>query len=131
VLKEVHTEEYLKRLHSSSIKVARVVELPPLAVLPMFLIDRFLLKKLRIQAGGTILAAALAIMDGWSINVGGGMHHASWNNGEGVSLQAPYFVCCGLHGGASCFPTHSPSACDPVHVTPGAAHMARSSSAWH
>ena len=75
-LKAVHSKEYLARLHSSPRVVARVVELPPLAILPMCLTDRFLLKKLRIQAAGTILAAGLAVRDGWAINVGGGTHHA-------------------------------------------------------
>jgi histone deacetylase 11 len=95
VVEAVHSKEYLTTLHSSPVRVAKVVELPPLAVLPMCLLDRMLLKKLRIQAGGTVLAAALAIMEGWSINIGGGMHHASWNNGEGNSLPAPSFVCSG------------------------------------
>ena len=72
-LAAVHSKEYLARLHSSSRAVAQVVELPPLAILPMCLTDRFLLRKLRIQAAGTILAAGLAVREGWAINIGGGM----------------------------------------------------------
>lgn len=30
-----------------------------------------------LQAGGTVLAANLALKHGWAINVGGGFHHAS------------------------------------------------------
>lgn len=86
VLEAVHSKAYLKKLHSSPLRVAHVVELPPLAILPMCLINHLLLRKLRVQTGGTILSAALAVKEGWSINVGGGMHHASFDNGEGSTL---------------------------------------------
>jgi histone deacetylase 11 len=79
----VHSEEYLKRLHSSPCKVAEVIELPPLALLPMCMIQPLVLRKMRVHAAGTILAAALAVCKGWAINLGGGMHHASYNSGSG------------------------------------------------
>lgn len=83
MVEAVHSKKYLKRLHSSPSMVARIVELPPLAILPMCLIDRLLLKKLRIQAAGTILTVGLALKEGWGVNLGGGMHHASWDEGAG------------------------------------------------
>lgn len=32
------------------------------------------------MAGGTMLAAALAMQHGWAINLGGGFHHAAPDN---------------------------------------------------
>lgn len=81
VLKDVHDAEYLKQLHTSSRKVASVIELPPLAVLPMWLLQRMLLNNMRRHMAGTMLAAGLAVQHGWSLNIGGGMHHARHNDG--------------------------------------------------
>lgn len=35
------------------------------------------------MAGGTVVAAALAMERGWAVNLGGGMHHARHDDGEG------------------------------------------------
>ena len=50
----VHTERYLSSL-KWSINVARVLEVPPVAFLPNFLVQRRVLRPLRCQTGGTIL----------------------------------------------------------------------------
>ena len=50
----VHTERYLSSLQWS-VQVARVLEVPPIALLPNFLVQRRVLKPLRYQTGGTIL----------------------------------------------------------------------------
>ena len=39
-LRDVHTEAYLSRLHTSSQEVATVLQLPPLALLPHCLLQR-------------------------------------------------------------------------------------------
>ena len=39
-LRDVHTEEYLSKLHSSSAKVASVVDMPPLAFVPHCLLQQ-------------------------------------------------------------------------------------------
>ncbi|KAI7842582.1 hypothetical protein COHA_003686 [Chlorella ohadii] len=83
VLREVHTERYLNKLNSSSLKVAMVTELAPLAFLPTFLLRRKVLQPMATMAGGTMLAAALAMQHGWAINLGGGFHHAAPDNGGG------------------------------------------------
>jgi acetoin utilization deacetylase AcuC-like enzyme len=80
-LRDVHTKTYLAKLHRSSIRVASMIELPPLAILPMILIQRLLLRKMRTHVAGTILAVGLAAAKGSAVNVGGGMHHASYNDG--------------------------------------------------
>ena len=77
----MHSAAYLHALHTLSRKVAEVIELPPVRILPMWLVQRNLLQKMRCHVGGTILAVGLAITRGWSINVGGGMHHAHANDG--------------------------------------------------
>lgn len=50
----VHTKRYLSSL-KWSIQVARVLEVPPVAVLPNCLIQWRVLKPLRYQTGGSIL----------------------------------------------------------------------------
>ena len=50
----VHTERYLSSL-KWSINVARVLEVPPVAFLPNFLVQWRVLRPLRCQTGGTVL----------------------------------------------------------------------------
>jgi histone deacetylase 11 len=54
----VHTKRYLSSL-KWSIQVARVLEVPPVAFLPNFLIQWRVLKPLRYQTGGTVLVNIL------------------------------------------------------------------------
>eukprot|EP00882_Tetradesmus_deserticola_P020719 GHRQ01022388.1.p1 GENE.GHRQ01022388.1~~GHRQ01022388.1.p1 ORF type:complete len:239 (+),score=59.05 GHRQ01022388.1:91-807(+) len=82
-LQSVHSQTYLQQLHSSSLKVAQVTELSPLALLPHSLVQRKVLQPMRLHVGGTVLAAALAVAHGWAVNVGGGMHHAHREDGSG------------------------------------------------
>uniref|UniRef100_A0AAY5KUE8 Histone deacetylase domain-containing protein n=1 Tax=Esox lucius TaxID=8010 RepID=A0AAY5KUE8_ESOLU len=65
----VHTKRYLSRLKWSLI-VASITEIPPLVFLPNFLVQRRVLRPLRTQTGGTIMAGKLAVDRGWAINVG-------------------------------------------------------------
>jgi histone deacetylase 11 len=82
-LQSIHSQTYLQQLHSSSLKVAQVTELAPLAVLPHFLVDRKVLQPMRLHVGGSALAAAFAVSHGWAVNLGGGMHHAHREDGAG------------------------------------------------
>jgi histone deacetylase 11 len=93
-LHDVHTHSYITTLHTSSRKVAQVIELGPLRFLPMFLLQGLLLRKLRVHVGGTILAVGLAVVRGWAINVGGGFHHASFNDG---ATHMTRMCCCCIH----------------------------------
>lgn len=61
----------------------QVIELPALTLVPNYMVQRFIMRSLRLHAAGTILAAGLAIERGWAINLGGGMHHASHSSGAG------------------------------------------------
>ncbi|XP_040215306.1 histone deacetylase 11 isoform X1 [Rana temporaria] len=83
----VHTRRYLNKLKWSFV-VATITEIPPLVLLPNFLVQRRVLKPLRTQTGGTIMAGKLAIERGWAINVGGGFHHCSGDKGGGFCAYA-------------------------------------------
>uniref|UniRef100_A0A8C6T8G0 Histone deacetylase 11 n=1 Tax=Neogobius melanostomus TaxID=47308 RepID=A0A8C6T8G0_9GOBI len=82
-----HTKRYLNRLKWSPV-VATITEIPPLVFLPNFLVQRKVLKPLRTQTGGTIMAGKLAVERGWAINVGGGFHHCSGDRGGGFCAYA-------------------------------------------
>ncbi|XP_067092746.1 histone deacetylase 11 isoform X2 [Osmerus mordax] len=83
----VHTKQYLRKLKWSLV-VATITEIPPLLFLPNFLVQRKVLRPLRTQTGGTIMAGKLAIDRGWAINVGGGFHHCSSDKGGGFCAYA-------------------------------------------
>ncbi|XP_044532213.1 histone deacetylase 11 [Gracilinanus agilis] len=91
-LKVVHTEQYLRKLKCSFI-VATIIEILPVALIPNFLVQRKVLRPLRFQTGGTILAGKLAIENGWAINIGGGFHHCSANKGGGFCVYADITLC--------------------------------------
>ena len=83
----VHTEEYLNSL-SSSIQIAKITEVPFLAMIPGFVGKWRLLEPMKQAAAGTILASNLALTNGWAINLSGGYHHAKSGNGEGFCVYA-------------------------------------------
>jgi histone deacetylase 11 len=68
--------------------VAMVVEVPPVAILPNFVVQNKLLRPFRFQTAGTIMAGKLAMERGWAINIGGGFHHCSSNSGGGFCAYA-------------------------------------------
>ena len=89
----------------------QVIEMWPLRLLPAWLTRRRVVEPMRRHTAGTILvsewawktglkllhatcctllqASALALERGWSINLGGGMHHASFDNGEAPGSGSP------------------------------------------
>jgi len=83
----VHTGQYLDQLKSRQY-AARVIELPIIAALPMFLIEARILKPMRLAVMGTIVAAREALKNGLTVNMGGGYHHASRERGEGFCFYA-------------------------------------------
>ncbi|XP_026405996.1 histone deacetylase 2-like [Papaver somniferum] len=88
----VHTESYLSSLTSSS-NVSKIIEVPPIALLPHWLVRQKVLYPFRKQVGGTILAAKLAKERGWAINVGGGFHHCCADKGGGFCVYADISLC--------------------------------------
>ncbi|KAL6604603.1 hypothetical protein ACP70R_043030 [Stipagrostis hirtigluma subsp. patula] len=88
----VHSESYLNSLKSSD-KVARIVEVPAVAMLPNSLVQQKLLYPFRKQVGGSVLSAKLAVERGWAINIGGGFHHCSAEEGGGFCAYADISLC--------------------------------------
>jgi len=83
----VHTQTYLDKLKRASY-VAQVLELPVLRRVPMFLVERRLLRPMRLAVRGTLLAAQAALKEGLAVNLAGGYHHASQAQGEGFCCFA-------------------------------------------
>jgi histone deacetylase 11 len=83
----VHTPAYLERLRDPRY-VAGALEVPVVASLPAWAIDRHVLRPMRWATRGTILAAEQAIEHGLVVNLSGGYHHAKPAHGEGFSIYA-------------------------------------------
>jgi len=75
----VHTSEYLTRVRDGTLSEDEIqtLELPWLPEL----VEGF-----RLMTGGTCVAAELALEHGSAVHLGGGLHHAFPNHGEGFCL---------------------------------------------
>ena len=87
LLLEVHTAEYLESLKSSKV-IAQVAELPPIGMVPNFLLQSNLLKPMKYAVSGTIKGAEMALQHKFAFNLSGGYHHAKSGNGEGFCYFA-------------------------------------------
>lgn len=83
----VHTPDYLASLQDGEI-LAAITEILPVVAIPKDLRNEFLLKKLRTQVMGTVMAAHYAMIRGVGINIGGGFHHCSSCQGGGFCAFA-------------------------------------------
>lgn len=79
------TSRYLSSL-KSSVTVARITEVAPAAILPNFLVKWRVLTPMLYASKGTIMATQYALQVGYGINLGGGFHHASRDNGHGFCV---------------------------------------------
>ena len=86
-LLEVHGADYLRQLRDPKF-VARVLEVPQLCYLPAWAIDWFVLRRMRWATMGTIVAVREAMEHGLAINLSGGYHHASPEQGHGFCAYA-------------------------------------------
>jgi acetoin utilization deacetylase AcuC-like enzyme len=75
----VHSEEYVRKLREGALSGREELQLE----VPY---SPELVKAFWLHAGGSIRAAALALEDGISINLGGGFHHAFPDHGEGFCM---------------------------------------------
>ncbi|GMH32401.1 hypothetical protein BSKO_00235 [Bryopsis sp. KO-2023] len=82
ILGLVHSADFLADIKRKW-RMVKLTEMLPLVALPNMLLRDKILKPLKYHAGGTVLAAGLALERGWSINLGGGMHHASHDKAAG------------------------------------------------
>ncbi|XP_038899967.1 histone deacetylase 2 isoform X2 [Benincasa hispida] len=88
----VHSESYLDSLKNSS-NVAKIIEVPPVALFPHCVVEEKVQRPFRNQVGGSILAGKVAKERGWAINVGGGFHHCSAEQGGGFCVYADISLC--------------------------------------
>ncbi len=72
----VHDSGWIKRLQTGTVSIQELVRLE----IPY---SRRIVEVFRLAAGGTILAARLALRDGLGFHIGGGFHHAFRDHGEG------------------------------------------------
>lgn len=72
----VHTAEYLDKLRNDALSAEEIATLE----LPW---GPEMLEGFRLMVGGTCAAAAAALEDGRAAHIGGGLHHAFANHGEG------------------------------------------------
>lgn len=82
------SQNYAEALVFTINRIFTVMEVPPVALLPNFLVQKKALKPFRFHTGGTILAARLALEYQWAINLGGGFHHCSADKGGGFCAYA-------------------------------------------
>lgn len=75
----VHTPEYVKKLTTGTLSSAEEMQLE----VPY---SKELAYAFWLAAGGSILAAQMAVRDGLAINIGGGFHHAFPDHGEGFCM---------------------------------------------
>jgi histone deacetylase 11 len=87
LLELAHSKAYLDSLQSSA-TLARITELDFLRFFPDQTSRNVLLEPMLYQAGGSVAAAFAALEHGWAINLGGGFHHASSDQGGGFCAIA-------------------------------------------
>lgn len=83
----VHSESYIDSLGTPSV-VAGALEIPAARLLPSFLLDRAILRPMRLATQGTIIAVQRALEGCAVFNLGGGYHHAFRDHGEGFCIYA-------------------------------------------
>ncbi|MDA3962003.1 MAG: histone deacetylase [Planctomycetota bacterium] len=79
------TAEYRDALNNKH-TIVSALEVRALRLLPMWLVQRWLLKPMRYAAAGTVLAAHQAVQGAVVWNLSGGYHHAAPDRGEGFCL---------------------------------------------
>jgi acetoin utilization deacetylase AcuC-like enzyme len=75
----VHTREYVQKLKNGTLSAVEEMQME----VPY---SPELVKAFWLSAGGSILAADLALRDGLAVNIGGGFHHAFPDHGEGFCV---------------------------------------------
>jgi histone deacetylase 11 len=86
-LARVHDAGFLQSLKQRSV-IARALEIPALRLVPASVLDRSILRPMRLATEGTLLAARAALADGSAINFSGGYHHAHRDQAEGFCVYA-------------------------------------------
>lgn len=85
-----HSREFVHNITHSKFSVMMATEIAIILFLPMYVVRKRLLRPLKWQTAGSILAGAVALKHGWSINLGGGFHHCEFNIALGVRFNVFY-----------------------------------------
>ena len=91
ILLDVHEEDYLNDLVRDYKRMQGITEIP-LFFLPNSMIQHRLNRPMKYQVSGTMAAMAAAVQHGWSICVGGGMHHAHAGDGAGWCVYSDWYL---------------------------------------
>jgi histone deacetylase 11 len=91
-LARVHSAEHLARLGESRY-ISECLEMPLLANLPAWLLDRVILTPMRFAVMGTVIAGHAAMAEGLAVNLSGGYHHAKPDRGEGFCVYGDVAMC--------------------------------------
>lgn len=86
-----HTHDYLHQLKSSQY-IAQALEIMPLAIVPNWIQKQFILNPMLLATKGTIIAAQEAFKNKIAVNLSGGYHHASQDEGEGFCIYSDIAV---------------------------------------
>lgn len=86
-LLRVHDTAYLDSLKRSRV-IASALEVSLLRLLPASVLDRSILRPMRLATEGTLQAARSALATGSAINFAGGYHHAHRDKAEGFCVYA-------------------------------------------
>lgn len=76
----------LRKLRHQKSYIFQALELPPIPVLPFWLVDHIILKPMRWGVAGTLEASKQALEGNNCWNLAGGYHHASQGNAEGFCI---------------------------------------------
>lgn len=95
-LELVHSPSYLSSLRSSAV-VARAMEVWPIRLIPHALLQKHLLRPMRLAVRGTLMASECALRGEAAMSFGGGFHHAFRERGEGFCLYADVALAIAVH----------------------------------
>lgn len=91
-LKIHHTNDYVIQIHEDKSLIAKITKFWAINLVPFCLIERRILRPIKLQIAGTIYATHLAMQHGWSINLGGGFHFARSDCGDRFCLFSDIFL---------------------------------------
>ncbi|HZL91605.1 MAG TPA: histone deacetylase [Pirellulaceae bacterium] len=81
----VHSQQHLQSLKRPTV-MAAALEIPLLSYFPAWVSDRLILRPMRWQTMGSLVAAREALSCGLAVNLGGGFHHAHRDLAHGFSV---------------------------------------------
>jgi histone deacetylase 11 len=86
-----HSSDYLASLTNSR-NVATALQLPELEAVPAEVLERRILRPIRLAVQGSIDAARAALTGAIAVNLAGGFHHATYDEGGGFCLYGDVVI---------------------------------------